>query len=279
MSLTLNDRRRRHSQAGLTDASLNSFRDHLKSKNKRAIESPEPPPRPQSTPGERPTQRRRRRSPSHGGESDFVGDGDPHVDGDYSDDVEYEEWKGIEDDAIIEAESDTIKPDEGKFQILGHEDADKRPTRPLPISRIRSAASSPGLPPSYAIYAPSPISLASPHIRPMSANPVMLPHHAHVAPRGTGRRLYVILSQACLESYRISVGSSKSHGGRGRKGEGEAKYTLLNCDDHQGILAKTGRDIADARPDITHQACLLFVYLRSTSDLSAVSPHPLGLSA
>jgi rRNA pseudouridine-1189 N-methylase Emg1 (Nep1/Mra1 family) len=28
---------------------------------------------------------------------------------------------------------------------------------------------------------------------------------------------------------------------------------LLNCDDHQGILAKTGRDIADARPDITHQ--------------------------
>ncbi|KAG8996504.1 18S rRNA pseudouridine methyltransferase, partial [Tulasnella sp. 427] len=34
------------------------------------------------------------------------------------------------------------------------------------------------------------------------------------------------------------------------------KYALLNCDDHQGILAKTGRDIADARPDITHQ-CLL----------------------
>jgi hypothetical protein len=28
---------------------------------------------------------------------------------------------------------------------------------------------------------------------------------------------------------------------------------LLNCDDHQGFLAKEGRDIADARPDITHQ--------------------------
>jgi rRNA small subunit pseudouridine methyltransferase Nep1 len=27
----------------------------------------------------------------------------------------------------------------------------------------------------------------------------------------------------------------------------------LNCDDHQGFLAKEGRDIADARPDITHQ--------------------------
>ena len=36
----------------------------------------------------------------------------------------------------------------------------------------------------------------------------------------------------------------------------EAKYALLNCDDHQGILAKTGRDIADARPDITHQVSL-----------------------
>lgn len=31
--------------------------------------------------------------------------------------------------------------------------------------------------------------------------------------------------------------------------------TLLNCDDHQGFLAKEGRDIADARPDITHQVC------------------------
>lgn len=45
----------------------------------------------------------------------------------------------------------------------------------------------------------------------------------------------------------MSSGSSKNGPGK------EAKYALLNCDDHQGILAKTGRDIADARPDITHQ--------------------------
>ncbi|KAE8540449.1 hypothetical protein D1P53_003395 [Cryptococcus gattii VGV] len=65
------------------------------------------------------------------------------------------------------------------------------------------------------------------------------------------RRLIVVLSQACLEAYKISSGSAgKSSSGK------EAKYALLNCDDHQGILAKTGRDIADARPDITHQ-CLL----------------------
>ncbi|WVQ69422.1 uncharacterized protein L199_007639 [Kwoniella botswanensis] len=65
------------------------------------------------------------------------------------------------------------------------------------------------------------------------------------------RRLIVVLSQACLEAYRVSSGS----GGKNSSGK-EAKYALLNCDDHQGILAKTGRDIADARPDITHQ-CLL----------------------
>ncbi|KAI6099058.1 Alpha/beta knot methyltransferase [Pisolithus sp. B1] len=85
-------------------------------------------------------------------------------------------------------------------------------------------------------------------------NPSMLPVQAHVprgGPASTQRRLFVILDQACLEAYRVTSGG-KSKGGR----EGEVKYTLLNCDDHQGILAKTGRDIADARPDITHQ-CLL----------------------
>ena len=83
----------------------------------------------------------------------------------------------------------------------------------------------------------------------------MLPIQAHV-PRGgvatSNRRLFVVLEQACLEAYRISGGSTGNKG-RGGRGEGEVKYTLLNCDDHQGILAKTGRDIADARPDITHQ--------------------------
>lgn len=67
-------------------------------------------------------------------------------------------------------------------------------------------------------------------------------------PAATQRRLFVVLEQACLEAYRVTSGG-KGKGGR----EGEVKYTLLNCDDHQGILARTGRDIADARPDITHQ--------------------------
>ncbi|KAJ2856962.1 18S rRNA pseudouridine methyltransferase [Coemansia erecta] len=56
-------------------------------------------------------------------------------------------------------------------------------------------------------------------------------------------RLIVVLEAASLETYK--VGKSK-----------DAKYQLLNCDDHQGILARMGRDIAESRPDITHQ-CLL----------------------
>ncbi|CDK26894.1 unnamed protein product [Kuraishia capsulata CBS 1993] len=57
------------------------------------------------------------------------------------------------------------------------------------------------------------------------------------------KRLIVVLSQACLETRRLSTSSGE-------------KYALLNCDDHQGLLKKMGRDIAEARPDITHQ-CLL----------------------
>ncbi|KAF5093899.1 hypothetical protein D0Z00_003798 [Geotrichum galactomycetum] len=57
------------------------------------------------------------------------------------------------------------------------------------------------------------------------------------------QRLIVVLSNACLETHKLST-------------DGMDKYVLLNCDDHQGLLKKMGRDIADARPDITHQ-CLL----------------------
>ena len=59
------------------------------------------------------------------------------------------------------------------------------------------------------------------------------------------QRVIVVLAMASLESHKIS----SSHAG-------EDKYALLNCDDHQGILKRMGRDISEARPDITHQ-CLL----------------------
>lgn len=54
------------------------------------------------------------------------------------------------------------------------------------------------------------------------------------------RRLIVVLEQACLETYK--PGKTK-----------DAKYVLLNCDDHQSQLKRLGKDVADARPDICHQ--------------------------
>lgn len=72
--------------------------------------------------------------------------------------------------------------------------------------------------------------------------------------KANSRRLIVVLEQACLEAYKVSGGPTNNlRNPNGRGPAKDVKYTLLNCDDHQGILAKAGRDIADARPDITHQ--------------------------
>ncbi|KAI0912428.1 essential for mitotic growth 1 [Ustulina deusta] len=66
------------------------------------------------------------------------------------------------------------------------------------------------------------------------------------------QRLIVVLSNASLETYKASHG-----GGAGRMGmQREDKYSLLNSDEHIGVMRKMNRDISDARPDITHQ-CLL----------------------
>ena len=118
----------------------------------------------------------------------------------------------------------------GPKKSLSNVPPEQRPTKPLPRKIL---------------HTPTPMQYTN--------NPHMLPVQHHVAKSSTAnnqRRLFVILERACLEAYRIS--SSKKGG---KNGEGDVKYALLNCDDHQGILAKTGRDIADARPDITHQVC------------------------
>jgi rRNA small subunit pseudouridine methyltransferase Nep1 len=60
------------------------------------------------------------------------------------------------------------------------------------------------------------------------------------------KRLIVVLSHASLETYRAS------HGGRNGSGRDE-KYSLLNSDEHIGVMRKMNRDISEARPDITHQ--------------------------
>lgn len=94
--------------------------------------------------------------------------------------------------------------------------------------------------------------------RPAPGSPPLNPTLVPTAPKApktnadkdSTRRLIVVLEQACLETYKHSA----PPGARG--GKGEDKYSLLNCDDHQGVLAKMGRDIAHARPDITHQVRL-----------------------
>ena len=65
------------------------------------------------------------------------------------------------------------------------------------------------------------------------------------------QRLIVVLSNASLETYK------SSHGGTGRNAaHRDDKYSLLNSDEHIGVLRKMNRDISDARPDITHQVHL-----------------------
>ena len=59
------------------------------------------------------------------------------------------------------------------------------------------------------------------------------------------QRLIVVLSNASLETYKAAY--SRGAGGK------EEKYSLLNSDEHIGVMRKMNRDISDARPDITHQ--------------------------
>ncbi|KAI8372334.1 Alpha/beta knot methyltransferase [Choanephora cucurbitarum] len=58
------------------------------------------------------------------------------------------------------------------------------------------------------------------------------------------RKVVIVLENASLETARVN---SLRH---------DSKMQLLNCDEHQSVLKRLGRDIADARPDIVHQ-CLL----------------------
>lgn len=179
------------------------------------------PPRPKSTPAhERPLRRRRQL--------------EAEQEEDLEDELGQTEKEGTgmnvdhdRDSVSDDSDSSTSTPSSPVKSTLAPAD---RPTRPLPRKMNTTTSNNP---------------------MPQPANPHMLPVQAHVPKGGVAsnqRRLFVILEQACLEAYRVSTGG-RSKNGR----EGDVKYALLNCDDHQGILAKTGRDIADARPDITHQ--------------------------
>lgn len=223
----------------------------------------DPPPRPKSSPGERAPQRRRQTSPVHDTDSDSERENRHKRDSTTEPTTMEVDEKGIQiGPNSVQYPTISTRPT-WPVPILknGHYNGSSlvttttvptladRPTKPLPSSRARKMASTAGSTNNFNL--PQNLNPCAP-VQPL-ANPIMLPVQAHV-PRGPAtastRRLFVVLEQACLEAYKVS--GSQGKGKRGGK-DGEAKYTLLNCDDHQGILAKTGRDIADARPDITHQ--------------------------
>ena len=67
------------------------------------------------------------------------------------------------------------------------------------------------------------------------------------------QRLVVVLSNASLETFKASY--------TGRNGSGkDDKFSLLNSDEHIGVMRKMNRDISEARPDITHQVCFKLRY-------------------
>lgn len=73
------------------------------------------------------------------------------------------------------------------------------------------------------------------------------------------QRLIVVLSNASLETYKASHGPAR--GGAGK----DDKYSLLNSDEHIGVMRKMGRDISDARPDITHQVRERLLHIANSS--------------
>lgn len=73
------------------------------------------------------------------------------------------------------------------------------------------------------------------------------------------QRLIVVLSNASLETYKAAHG--------GKPGGKDEKFSLLNSDEHIGVMRKMGRDISDARPDITHQVCSTFLSPVSIANL------------
>lgn len=82
------------------------------------------------------------------------------------------------------------------------------------------------------------------------------------------QRLIVVLSNASLETYKAAYGGPGRPGMQGR----DEKYSLLNSDEHIGVMRKMNRDISDARPDITHQVGLIDVIWGTLLTL-IVPPH------
>ena len=88
------------------------------------------------------------------------------------------------------------------------------------------------------------------------------------------QRMIVVLSRASLETFRAASHAGAGRGG-GRGGLRDERYSLLNSDEHIGIMRKINRDISEARPDITHQVGVLDL-LQAVSSSSSSSSSSSG---
>jgi hypothetical protein len=98
--------------------------------------------------------------------------------------------------------------------------------------------------------------------------------HVSIAPNDKDtKRLIVVLSNASLETYKASHATGRMGAVR------DEKYSLLNSDEHIGVMRKMNRDISDARPDITHQVgrSCPFLQFRSLDKTSLCSGHANSL--
>lgn len=97
--------------------------------------------------------------------------------------------------------------------------------------------------------APSSLLLGTQSCPPPALPQLVAEQHVPIAAHDRDtQRLIVVLSNASLETYRAA-----SHGGGARGGMRDERYSLLNSDEHIGVMRKMNRDISEARPDITHQ--------------------------
>lgn len=137
------------------------------------------------------------------------------------------------------ADFDNVTADDDSFYFVNQDDPNSRPRHDSLMMNVFSDT-----------FVPSKGTRSLP---PPSLPQLVAEQHMPIpAQDKDSRRLVVVLSNASLETYRAAHGSARA----GRPGVvRDEKFTLLNSDEHIGIMRKMGRDISDARPDITHHVC------------------------
>lgn len=128
------------------------------------------------------------------------------------------------------------------------------PPSPLPPHARKAQPAGASVQPANDIHLPGTQSCPPPELPQLVAE-----QHAPIPTHDKDtKRLIVILSNASLETYRASSG---------RAGAKDEKYSLLNSDEHIGIMRKMNRDISEARPDITHQVWIFSIVARRSLSL------------